>query len=346
MKYEPVVDKHALMETIRSDYDLPVESLAFLPEGEVGCHYIADAGKDGSYFVTLLTGSRLASLQTQRLDFTLKLTRTLYDQGLFRSLVPPCRTVSGSLRSTFQGQPLFLAEYIPAENLSKALPYSPEILTELGRLTAGFHQAGNRLDMEIPYREDFSVPFESDFHQALEELEQVDDFSRQGQQILRNLLLPRQEELLQLMELLKELGAAARDLHPPLVLVHTDPTPANILRKPTGQLLFVDWEGARLAPAEQDLALLTEAGFSILLAEYLRQMGQPRLEPALFAYYFHRRTLEDLTDFLVQILYENRSADQDAHDLKWLQLDCLDGLPGLKDSQAWVAQQLEMAARS
>ncbi len=345
MKFERLLDKAALTESIREAYGLPITNLTFLPEGWVGCHYIAACESDEKYFITVLTDTRLARLQAKRLDFTLSLTRHLYDRDLFRSQVPPRRTLDGNLCSGFQGMPLVLADYIPGGNLAGKQPFSPELLITLGRLTAQLHRVTAILDFDIPYSEEFSIPFEEDLLLSLEELVEINASYRPGLQALRDLLLPKRKVFLDLLNRLKELGATARVLQPSLVLVHTDLTPHNILRTPTGELFIVDWEGARLAPAEQDLALLTGEGFPVLLAEYMREAGQPLLHPQLFAYYFYRRTLEDITDFLVQVLHENITDEQDQHDLKSLQSGFLDELPFLQRSEEAATSWLEAAAR-
>ena len=344
MKYEPALDLPALRQAIRDSYGLPVTNLTFLPEGWVGCHFIADCATEAKYFVTLLTESRLARLQAERLDFTLTLTRHLYDQGRFHSLVPPIRTLKGQLRTDFQGQPLMLYEFVPGRNLAGIQPYSREILVAMGNMMARLHRCSTNLDLDIPYVEDFTVPFEADFYKGLAQLDRVDSRSRPGQQTLQELLQPHRDRLPGLLDRLKERGEAARTLDPPLVLVHTDPTSANIIRTPTGELFLVDWEGARLAPAEQDLVLLTENGFATILAEYVRVAGQPRLYPQLFAYYFYRRTLEDLTDLLDRILCENTANEQDQAYLKDLQSDFLDGLPYLEQSESQAAGWLASIA--
>ena len=340
MKFEPMLDRSALMETIHKAYGYPVSMLTFLPEGEVGCHYIAGSDGGRRWFVTLLVGSRLARLQMERIDFTLALTRRLFDQSLFRSLVAPHFTRSGDLLGDFHGCPLIVYDYIDGGNLAGIQPYPSEILLSLGRLTAQLHGLLPSLGMEVPYIEQFTIPFEADLRSGLAELEKLNTHNRPGQQVLRDLVLPQQMKLLGLLDRLHELGEAARALQPPLVLVHTDLTPGNILRTSSGELVIVDWEGAMLAPAEHDLFIFAGEGFSTLLAEYIRQLGKPFLHPRLFAYYFYRRILEDLTDFLIQVLHENTTDEQDQHDLKWLRLDCLEDLPFLEKSEDWATRQL------
>jgi spectinomycin phosphotransferase len=345
MKFEPANDKPALMETIRQVYGYPVSALAFVPEGMVGCHYIADCEDGKRYFTTLLTDNYLAKLQTKRLDFTLTLMSSLHERGLFTAQPAVCRTLDGSLKADFQGQPLILYEYIAGGNLGEAWPYPPEVLTGLGRLTAQLHRLTADIGMEIPYFEQFRLPFEEPLLAGLAELEQVPDNARPGKVELREFILPRRETLLGLLARLHELGDIARALNPPLVLVHTDMTPSNILRTPQGKLFIVDWEGVMLAPAEHDLIIFAGEGFPTLLAEYIRAAVELCLHPELFAYYFHRRNLEDITDFIISILHENTTAEQDRFELDLLDSDCLSGWPFLEKSAEWARKQIQFAAR-
>ncbi|MFA5873516.1 MAG: aminoglycoside phosphotransferase family protein [Anaerolineales bacterium] len=344
MKFEPTLDKPALMETIQQVYGYPVSDLTFVPEGMVGCHYIADCTDGKRTFVTLLTGSYLATLQSRRLDFTLALTSRLHERGLFSAQPAVCRTLDGRLKAKFQGQPLIIYEYIEGGNLGEVWPYPPEVLTGLGRLTAQLHRATADIGMNVPYVEQFRLPFEEPLLASLAGLEQVPDDARPGKVELREFILPRRKTILGLLARLHELGATSRALNPPLVLVHSDMTPNNLLRTPQGDLFIVDWEGVMLAPAEHDLFIFAGEGFTTLLAEYYRLAGKPRLHPELFAYYFYRRNLEDITDFIIRILRENTTAEEDRFELDLLTSNCLSSWPFLEKSLGWAAEQIRAAA--
>jgi spectinomycin phosphotransferase len=343
MKFEPYIDKPALMETIRQAYGYPVSALAFVPEGMVGCHYIANCANGERYFTTLLMDNYLATLQTKRLDFTLALMSSLHERGLFTAQPAIYRTLDGNLKTNFQGQPLILYEYIEGGNLGKAWPYTPEVLTGLGRLTAKLHRLTGELGMDIPYVEQFRLPFEEALLASLAELEQVPDDDRPGKVELRDFILPRRKILSDLLARLHELGKTARALNPPLVLVHTDLTPHNILRTPQGELFIVDWEGVMLAPAEHDLFIFAGEGFPALLAAYCRAAREPRLHPELFAYYLHRRSLEDTTDFIISILHENTTAEKDHFELDLFISDYLSSWSFLEKSTEWAREQIQFA---
>lgn len=341
MKFEPVLQKTTLMETIQQAYGHPLCDLTFLPEGMVGFHYIADCVDGERIFVTLLSDSYLAKIQTSRLDFTLELTSRLFESGLFTAQPAIHRTLDGKLRTHFQGQPLIIYDYIEGINLGEVRPFPTEVLTNLGRLVAKLHRATDNIGMDVPYIEHFRLPFEESLLASLKELERISADDRPGKVELREILLPRRETLFHLLLRLHELGNAGRALNPPLVLVHTDLTPNNILRTPQGDLIIVDWEGIMLAPAEHDLVLLAGEGFATLLAEYYCAAAKPRLNPELFAYYFYRRNLEDITGFMVSILNENTTADEDRLLLDLLTSDCLSSWPFLEKSQEWATRHIQ-----
>ncbi|MBN2385779.1 MAG: aminoglycoside phosphotransferase family protein [Anaerolineales bacterium] len=340
MKFEPALDKSALLKSLSRVYGYPAGELTFIPAGEVGCHYRLDCQDGRRFFVTLLSGGRLARLSRERLDFTLTLTRTLVDRDLFPFLAAPQRTKAGALFSSFQDQPLIVREYIEGRPLGEPWPPAPELLARLGALTALLHRSTPELGLEVPYVEEFNIPFKGALFKSLAQLEKVNDDHRPGQQALRDLIRPRVDRILELLARLQQLADQGRDLHPAMVLVHTDMHGGNLLQTPQGDVYVVDWEGAMLAPAEHDLFIFAGEGFSTLLAEYRRAAGNIRLHSDLFGFYFYRRNLEDTTDFLVRILHENTTHEEDQYDLELLLQDCLAGWPQLEAGIDAIREQL------
>jgi hypothetical protein len=163
---------------------------------------------------------------------------------------------------------------------------------------------------------------------------------------LQRLLLPRRDEVLRLLGELKILAQQVQALKPPLVICHTDINPANLLHTSEGRLLVVDWEGVKLAPAEHDLFIFTGAGFETCLQSYWEHGGVKNLHGTTFAYYFYRRNLEDLADFMVRILHEHQPAEQDLGDLRDTQTDCLDGWVQLAPSADHIQAIIVKTQRS
>ncbi len=95
-----------------------------------------------------------------------------------------------------------------------------------------------------------------------------------------------------------------------------------------------------LAPAEHDLFFFTGEHFPSFLNEYGRAFGPVELNGDVFGFYFYRRYLEDLTAWIVRILYENTDDEQDAHDLAGIREDCLGWWPHLEGAIRLVKGQL------
>jgi hypothetical protein len=55
------------------------------------------------------------------------------------------------------------------------------------------------------------------------------------------------------------------------------------------------------------------------------------LDDDVLRFTFYRRNLQDLTDWLFRILYENTEEELDRHDLEGIVEDCISGWPRLED---------------
>jgi spectinomycin phosphotransferase len=82
-----------------------------------------------------------------------------------------------------------------------------------------------------------------------------------------------------------------------------------------GRLWVVDWDAARLAPRELDLALFTGPGFGRFLAAYEADAGPCDLDPDVVAFVLLRRNLDDLADWLGAVLDGDRPEPQRRADL-------------------------------
>jgi len=344
MKYEIPLDRERLIASIHHQYGLEVVRLDFIPQGEVGQHYRATCADQRLFFITLLGDNRLARLGASRLDFYLILTSELYERGLFRQLAPPIRTLKGDLKITFEGQPVILYREIPGQNLMESLLLPPDLPQKTAELIANLHEVTSHLQLKIPYVEQFTLPFEQTLLEGLAALEKIGKPNKPGRLALRDLLLPNQELIRNLLGSLRRLAEQAAGLQPDLVLCHTDANLANLILEEGGELFLVDWEGAMLAPAEHDLFIFTGDGFPDFLHYYRQVRPKVKLTAVLFAFYFYRRNLEDLTDWIVRILYENTLAEQDQHDLAGVQQDCVAGWPHLEEEIQTIKELLAESA--
>jgi spectinomycin phosphotransferase len=87
-----------------------------------------------------------------------------------------------------------------------------------------------------------------------------------------DLIVARSDGVARALARYDALVAAVRADPPALVLTHGEPHPGNVMRTGTGDLKFIDWDTARLAPPERDLWDL-DPGDGSLHAAYTAATG-------------------------------------------------------------------------
>lgn len=340
MKIEPTFDKTALIETVNRNYPVNVARLEYVPVGEVSYSYLVESISGEHFFMKLLSDTRQGRMSAARLDFYLPLCSYLYTSGLFRNLAPPIRTRLGDFRTAFAGLPLIMYPYIEGAILPDTWPYPSGITARLAQLVARLHKISPEIRLEIPYVEKYTIPFKETLLHGLNALQKGPPRNGRGKQALHDLLLPYQFTILDNLDRLQRLAEVARTAQPAMVLCHTDLTHANLILSIQGELIILDWEGAMLAPAEHDLFLFTGEAFPDFLEVYEREYGPAQLHGDVFGFYFYRRNLEDLTDWIIRILYENEDEAQDEHDLEGIVEDCISQWPYLEARIRQVKKQL------
>jgi len=329
MKTEIDIDKAALIVRLYQEYGIGAVSLTFVPKGEVAYSYIVDCSSGNRYFLKLFSHSRLAQIGVRNTDFYLPLTWILHSKRLLPNVPYPIKTRDGDLQTDFDGQPLVLFNFIDGETLGCDADFSDDILMKLARLVGILHRSTPEIEIEFSNVEHFDIPFEDDLLNGLDALEAITEIDSQGKQELRELLLPRKNEIFGYLERLKELQELAKATGKEKVLCHTDIHGDNLIMDRQGNLHILDWEGAMLAPPEHDLFFLAgeDRFFDVFLPNYQREFGQVILNSDVFGFYYYRRNLEDLTDWLVRILYENTHEEQNRSDLDGIVEDCISGWP-------------------
>ncbi|PZS00115.1 MAG: hypothetical protein DLM69_06715 [Candidatus Chloroheliales bacterium] len=347
MKIEPPIDHAALIQQISSAYGLPVTALTFVPLGEVGIAYVVDCADGRRYFAKLLPGSRQGRSQQAKLGVYLPITYELYERGLFRNLPCPIATSAGALHDRFGEYALTLFRYIEGQTLPyDTATYPKPVRDQLARAIATIHRATHLLISPLPPAAAFEMRFADDLRRGLAALNLIGPLHRPGQIALRDLLLPRRDALLDRLADTEQLADTARARATSLVLCHTDMGGDNNMVDAAGRVYILDWEDITLAPPEHDLQTFSDRHFADFLTVYQQAGGATALDPLQFAFYFQRRYLVDLTDWLIRILYENTDPLQDVHDLAGIQSECLNKLDNFTVQIANITQMLAQAAES
>jgi aminoglycoside phosphotransferase (APT) family kinase protein len=127
----------------------------------------------------------------------------------------------------------------------------------------------------------------------------------------RGLLVRRYDTVVDALGRLRLLTGSVRAMEPRFVVTHGEPHRGNVIDTADGPVL-VDWDTARLAPAERDLWWFT--GDGDVLDAY-EAAGGWRAEPTALEYYRLRWTLTDLALFTDEL--RRAHADDDDSQLAW-----------------------------
>ncbi len=332
MRVDPVAGSVDLCEAVRDAWDLPARRVEFLPLGESPAASYRIECADGRRFhlKLVLSGQREAE-ERIRNGFYLSLMRQLEERSVLAvpAIAPPVGAgATGALHVPLaldgpqREALLVLTGWIEAAPIEPMGLLPASVRAPLPHAIAALHGATKRLDLAGAAAEDFSIPFDAGLREALPRLD------RDAPAELRRVVGPWRARIEAELDALLRVRERACALDPPQVLCHTDLHGGNMLLDPQGTLWILDWEDARLAPAEQDLAGATNshvphAELASFVAAYRAGRRAPKPEADLFEFYFRRRCLEDLEIFLRDILSGAHSAEQDAHDLALLTTECL-----------------------
>ena len=329
------MDDQSLIDVIRREYGLPAERLTYLKQAWVAHCYAVDGAVDAAcgerFFVKFYEQERQARLYARDLEFYLSASDQLARKQLLPQIAHPVPTLSGQFAHAFDGHLLILLYWIEGQTVGlKRL--ADDVLAQAATLVGRLHASTPQIEWPDPPREGFGLPFEDALPRDLETLEQVTSADTPGKQGLRDLLWPRKGEILRLLERMKELQATVRAQDHERVLCHTDLHGGNMMLDARGVLHLVDWENAVLAPPEHDLHFFEwdDRFAELFLPRYESAFRPVRLDDETFRFYYYRRNLEDLAEWVVRILYEDNGDEQDQIDLEGIAEDCISGWPYLE----------------
>jgi Ser/Thr protein kinase RdoA (MazF antagonist) len=304
---------------IEACFGVSPRSIEALPFGEDGHSYRLRTDR-GDYHLKCIVRPVDA--------FALDLVRQLRESGAFPHVPRLVPARDGALRARSGDGFAVLSEWVEGPPVSPFGLLPAPVRLPVARALAELHAATPGLALEDAPVEDFRIPFAASLRRSLDgELHAPARPYRE-----------RIAEELAALELVAELAAA---LGAPHVLCHTDVHGGNLILDGEAALWLFDWDGARLAPCEQDLAGATNAhvpreelaGF---IEEYQRaREARAPLHPELFELYYRRRCLEDLDLFLL--------GPPTPHVLQMIEIECLAWIDRMDADIAFVRDALSGA---
>ncbi len=316
-----------LVGALQQAYGFQIALIEFLQRGWGGDCYRADTQTGERYFLKLHDPGPQGAFAASSRQFYLPLMDQLYQRGILSHIPHPIRTRAGNLSLALGPRELVVTPFIQGELVGYGqLP--DEMLVQLADQVGILHASLPKLTFEHPFVEQFEFVFDSVLMSHLAALEVVTSQHSPGLQQLKAVLLPRREEVIFALERLKALQEKARAAQPEMVVCHTDLHGGNLMRDAQGNLYLLDWENAMIAPREHDMIFFageTPPVWEVFWSVYARYFPEVELDRDLLVFYYYRRGLEDIADFLVRIARGDGNQERDQEDLQEL-LSILDGL--------------------
>ncbi len=116
----------------------------------------------------------------------------------------------------------------------------------------------------------------------------------------------------------ERLAMDIRRSNPKMVLCHTDIHNWNLMQSDE-QVVLIDWEGLKLAPAEADLMFFVDKPYYDIFIDIYQKLHKDfviNMDTLLF--YRIRRKLEDIFEFIEQLLYNKQEEQKRNETIKLL----------------------------
>jgi len=333
MKIEPSINKIELKQKIEDEYGLTVKSFKFVPKGEFASSYVIMTESKEKFFLKLYFSSRLKELKIKHLDFSTKMAYQLYDKFGIKQISCPLKTLEGKLKIRFQRAEMVLWNFIEGKIVSEKKSRTNLFAEKLAELLARIHNTTSKFEIKQEYRFNFKLEFKDDLLTSLREIDARTSSTDKTFLKLKKLITPQMNDILQALKYLEELTEKLRNENShSYVVCHTDPIRHNIITDKQGEIYLIDWDGATLAPFEQDIWFYINAKNSHSFIKKYKEIREiNKVDEDIIIYLFYERTLADLTDWIYRILFEESSSVQLKNDFEGLKEDVIPVLPKMKE---------------
>ena len=332
MKNEPDVNRRDLMDHINSKYSIDIEKISFIPVGEFAYSYQLQSSDKKKYFLKMYESNRLTKNKLHSLDFSIDVAYQLNQDKQISQVIFPIKTKVGLLKTNFASFEMVIWSYVEGSMIKEDQRNTKEFMTKLGELLARIHKTTDSLNYKEKNVLDFELDFKNDLLISLKEATECVNSKDKNYNKLQRRIKPQMDNILQSLIYLEELaeglkGSAKLDS----VICHSDPINHNILNDKDDEIHLIDWDSAILAPYELDIWFyLNDKYLDDFIYSYRQVRKVERINEDFIAFLFYKRILEDLTDWIYRILFEEITKEQIESDFAGLEEDIFPVLPNMK----------------
>jgi thiamine kinase-like enzyme len=290
-----------IVAALKEHYNLEVISLSEQQGGWSAFAYKA-LTRSQTFFLKVYDKSRASTSKwTALIDDYAPVLVWLQRHSALKGKIPvPLVTKNGRYKCENEDAIFLLYEYIEGETIAER-ELSKEQVSQLANIIAELHSYGDELPVKTDaLKESFDVSFLQQLSMML------NNESDRMPTDVGEMLKPHRKELNRLIVTVEQLSAALMHSQTRFALCHTDIHNWNLMQ--AGQtLLLIDWEGLKLAPVEADLMFLTDKPYyDDFLSVYRRRHPNFTIHPEALRFYQGRRKLEDIGEWLEQLLFDKQ----------------------------------------
>lgn len=272
----------------------------------------------GTYFLKVYEKDRASTAKWAALiDQYVPVLKWLTRSGLRGRIPLPLLTQNGDYKVEDDHGIYLLYDYIEGETVGERDLTASQV-RQLSEIISYLHGFGEEISIDTTaLKEDYNNSFVWELRRVLES--QPDRMDSDVKEMFTYYRMPMIKWLIRLDELSVQLQK--RNLK--MVLCHTDIHNWNLMM--SGEdLILIDWEGLKLAPAEADFMYLAQQPYYGIFLNVYQQMHKDfKIDAQALQFYQIRRRLEDIWEFTEQLTFDKQNGDDRVETLKLLKKELI-----------------------
>ncbi|WP_409346733.1 phosphotransferase [Paenibacillus sp. MBLB4367] len=290
---------------LKNHYDIEMTNVLPQQGGWSALAYKVFTDKE-SYFLKVYEKSRASTPRWTALidDYVPIMVWLMHNSGLKGKIPVPLSAKNGDYKCEDDDGIYLLYAYINGETIGdKAL--NGKQISQLSEIIAELHSFGEETPIATDsVKEDFCVPFLQPLRSTLDK--EYDHLPNDVREVVDHHI----ERINSLVDTVEELSIRLKDSNVRMALCHTDIHHWNLMQS-ENQLILIDWEGLKWAPVEADqMFLVDKPYFTEYLSIYQNVHKDYAINPDALQFYQIRRKLEDIWEFIEQLLFDKQDARQ------------------------------------
>ncbi|MER7249217.1 phosphotransferase [Kribbella sp. NPDC000426] len=264
-------------------------------------HWIASDLDGHRWFAT---ADRVGRDGAQAITAAMQTTRELADRGYEFAVAPLADRRGQLVREVLPGWTLMVLPYLQGWSTPDGSWDDPAEREQIAPIVGRLHAAAAP---EALQRWDFAIPHRDGLLAALADLDHPWSSGPYAEPT-RLRLAGASSYVCSRLEYYDTLVREVEASPDPWVITHGEPHSANVLRTPDGQMLLVDWETARLAPRERDLAAFLDNSAEVLTA-YQSEAGPITPNPTALELFEAWWPLTEITSYVALFRHPHHASE-------------------------------------